>query len=114
MTDHLTMFADLPPLWATEARETAEIVLPIRFASRWHNLSWYPTERSGDVLFGLTLVTVPAWRHFHVTELTDRHGDHPVLIDRTHRPAPAPEVPALAGACLLDLTPFHPTKPRLP
>ncbi|HLO75165.1 MAG TPA: hypothetical protein VK196_01760 [Magnetospirillum sp.] len=114
MTGAPPSLSDLPPLWATDGRETAELVLPLRLACRWHRLTWYPVERSGDVLYGLTLETVPRWRHFDLSELMARHGGHPALLDPAHRPAAATAVPELADALLLDLSPFHPTKPRLP
>ncbi|CDK97225.1 protein of unknown function [Magnetospirillum gryphiswaldense MSR-1 v2] len=43
-----------------------------------------------------------------------RYGGHPVLLDADHSPAVASLVPELAEASLLDLTPFFPTKPKLP
>lgn len=110
----MTTLADLPPLWDSEARETNSLILPIRLSCLWHRLFWYPIERTGDVFYGLTLETVPRWRHFHLSELMSRYGGHPVLLDTEHRPAVAPMVPELAQATLLDLTPFCPTQPKLP
>ena len=106
--------ADLPPLWDSEARETADLILPLRLSCKWHSLFWYPIEQTGDVYYGLTLETVPRWRHFHLSEMMTRYGGHPVLLDTDHRPALARTVPELAKASLLDLTPFMPTKPKLP
>jgi hypothetical protein len=110
----MTSLSDLPPLWDTEARDTADLVLPIRLACRWHRLTWYPVERTDDVFYGLTLETVPRWRHFALDEVMARYGGHPVLLDTDHHPALAPAVPELAEAYLLDLTPFVPTRPKLP
>lgn len=64
----------LPPLWATEARETPELILPLRFTCGWHALSWYPVERNGDVLFGFTTRVVPEWCHFHIRQVLEGRG----------------------------------------
>jgi hypothetical protein len=47
-------------------------------------------ERRDDLLFGFTLHTVPAWRHFHISEVMARYRGHPVLLDKAHHPAFAP------------------------
>jgi hypothetical protein len=116
MTQHrrIDVIADLPPLWDSEARETGEIILPLRFRCPWHALTWYPVERDGDILFGLTTRIVPEWRHFDVSEIMGRHHGHPVVVDRDHRPAPVPQVPHIRDAHLADITPFVPSKVRLP
>lgn len=105
---------DLPPLWETEARETSELILPLRFSCPWHRLTWFPVERTGDVLYGLCLHTVPEWRHFSLSELMARYRGQPVLIDRAHHPAPVPQVPEVRAHALDDLSPFIPTRPQLP
>jgi hypothetical protein len=110
----MTALSDLPPLWDSEARDTEDLVLPVRLSCRWHRLTWYPVERTDDVLYGLTLETVPRWRHFHLSELMTRYGGHPVLLDPDYRPLPATLVTELAESCLLDLTAFVATKPTLP
>jgi hypothetical protein len=109
---HLQLSA-LPPLWTTEAKDTEDLVLPLRFACRWHRLTWYPVEKTGDVLFGLTLVTTPAWRHFHLRELAVNHGSHPVRMDASHVAQRAPLVPEVALYRLDDLAPFVPSSPRV-
>lgn len=116
MTDEnrIDVLADLPPLWATEARETAELVLPLRLTCRWHGLNWYPVEKGGDVLFGLTTRVIPEWRHFHISELLGRHHGDPVVIDRNHKPAAAPDVPEIWAHRLDDTTPFWPSRVELP
>ncbi|MEN3164111.1 hypothetical protein WI697_18870 [Tistrella mobilis] len=106
--------ADLPPLWATEARETAELVLPLRFRCRWHAMNWFPVEREGDILFGFTTRVIPEWRHFHVGELLGRHQGDPVLIDRAHHPALVPDVPDIRAHRLDDISPFWPSRINLP
>ncbi len=100
----------LPPLWTTEARETAELILPLRFRCRWHNMNWYPVERSGNVLFGFTSRVVPEWRHFHIGELLGPHHDDPVVFERGHRPVPAPDVPDIRAHRLADISPFWPSR----
>lgn len=105
--------AHLPPLWSTESRETEDIVLPVRITSRWHRLTYYPVERSDDVLFGLTLVQRPEWRHFHIHELDRTYGGFPVAVDRTHVPQRVPRVPEIAIHRLDDLTPFVPSRPKV-
>lgn len=105
--------ASLPALWTTEGRDTDDLVLPLRFACRWHRLAWYPVEKDADVLFGLTLMTVPKWRHFHVSELTTSYGGQPVTMDPAHVPMRAPRVPEVAIHDLCDLTPFTATKPKV-
>mgnify|MGYP001806156575 CR=1 FL=1 len=105
---------DLPPLWATESLETDQITLPLRLSCCWHGLTWFPVERSDDLFFGLTLQTIPAWRHFHISELITRYHGHPVLLDKEHQPALAPEVPEIARSHLLDLSPFYPSEPFVP
>jgi len=110
----MTSLSDLPPLWDTEARDTADLVLPIRLTCRWHRLAWYPVERTDDVFYGLTLEMVPRWRHFSLDEVMGRYGGQPVLLDPGYSPAVAPLVTELAENHLLDLTPFVPTRPKLP
>lgn len=105
--------AHLPPLWTTESRETEDIFLPVRLSSRWHRLTWYPVERDDDVLFGLTLWTVPEWRHFRIEELDRPYGGFPVKVDRTHVPQRVPRVPEIAIHRLDDLTPFAPSRPKV-
>lgn len=105
--------AKLPPLWTTESLETEDIVLPIRLASRWHRLTWYPVERGGDVLFGLTLWTVPEWRHFRIDELLHSYAGFPVTVDRAHVPQRVPRVPEIAIHRLDDVTPFAPNRPKV-
>ncbi|WP_019647228.1 hypothetical protein [Novispirillum itersonii] len=105
---------DLPPLWSTDARETDQLVLPFRLSCRWHQLTWFPVERTDDVFYGLTLRTIPEWRHFHLRELTARYGGHAVLTDPDHIPAPASEIAGLVHHALLDLSRFHPSDPPLP
>ena len=112
-TDLDQQLSALPPLWTTEGKDTEDLVLPLRFACRWHRLTWYPVEKTGDVLFGLTLVTTPAWRHFHLSELAVNHGSHPVRIDGSHVAQRAPLVQEVALNCFDDLTPFLSSSPRV-
>ena len=101
----------LLPLWSTEARATEEIVLPLRLACRWHRLTWYPVERTDDVLFGLTLRTIPEWRHFHLSELTAGYGGHEVRLDPAHVARRSPAVTEVKLHAFDDLTAFIPTQP---
>lgn len=110
----LAALATLPPLWATEACETAELILPMRFTCRWHALSWYPVERDGDVLFGFPTRIVPERRHVHLRQLLDRHHGDAVVRDANHRPAAAPDVPEIWAHRLDDITPFRPSRVPLP
>jgi hypothetical protein len=103
----------LPPLWATEARDTEDIVLPLRLTCRWHRLTWYPVERDEDIVFGLTLTTLPQWRHFHLDELVRPYGGHAVKLDPAHVAMRAPHVPEVALHCFDDLAPFTPSTPRM-
>lgn len=107
------MLSRLPPLWSTEARDTAEIVLPLRFTCRWHRLTWYPVERSGHTLFGLTLRTVPEWRHFDQSELTGAHHSRSVHLDWTHVARTVPQVPEVRLHDLADLSTFAPIAPEV-
>ncbi|WP_374470247.1 hypothetical protein [Phenylobacterium sp.] len=105
--------AELPPLWTTESRDTDEIVLPVRLSTRWRRLTWYPVEREGEIVFGLTLVTVPEWRHFHVEEFGRLYGGFPVAKDASHLARRVPRVPEIAMHRLDDLTPFVPSRPKV-
>lgn len=114
MNDDLAQaLAVLPPLWTTETRDTEDLVLPVRLTCRWHRLTWYPVERSGEVLFGLTVMARPEWRHFHIEELARSHGGFPVTVDRAHVPQRVPRVPEIAMHRFDDLTPFAPSNPRV-
>ena len=111
MSAILAVTDKLLPLWSTEGRATEEIVLPVRMASRWHRLTWYPVERTDDVLYGLTLRTVPEWRHFHLSELTAAYGGYEVRLDTAHVPRRTPAVAEVRIHVFDDLSPFIPTQP---
>lgn len=119
MPDKATPIAglsDLPGLWELEGRETAELVLPLRYRCPWHDLNWLPIEydQASGIAYGLTFHRVPAWRHFHVQELLQSYGGQPVLVDRSHLPEFVPRVGDVRLYNLYDPSPFTPLPVTLP
>ncbi|MGD9637521.1 MAG: hypothetical protein AB7U85_00505 [Alphaproteobacteria bacterium] len=100
----------LPKLWATEAIETSDLSLPLCLRCNWHNLLWYPVEfdEQRNIIYGLTVKSIPEWRHFHVEELFKQYQRQPVIINSNHICVSAPEVPEIARFMLDDITPFIP------
>ena len=100
----------LPKLWATEATETSDLSLPLCLKCKWHNLLWYPVEfdPNRNIIYGLTIKTIPEWRHFYAEELFRQYQKQAVIIDNNHVCIPAPEVPEIARFMLDDITPFIP------
>lgn len=100
----------LPPLWTTEGTETQDIVLGVRFTCAWHAMAWYPVEYDAklEVAYGLTVRSVPEWRHFHVRELGVTHGGASVVHDKKFVSGRVPLVADIRRHYLDDITPFHP------
>ena len=106
----LSILQTLPPLWTTEGTETQDIVLRLRFACAWHNLTWHPVEFDAglQVAYGLTVRMVPEWRHFSVGELTAVYGGVPVLHDGRFVGGRVPLVPSVRRHALDDISQFFP------